>query len=96
MRSLQSFGTKVRQIHVAMAARRVPDLFICANVAVSLPVLIRTTKALLSLVNQTLFRERACASERGEGKEKYGLAKLARFSRPRQDLVVTNQIADPA
>ena len=49
-----------------------------------------------SLVNQTVFRERACASERGEGKEKYGLAKLARFSRPRQDLVVTNQIADPA
>jgi len=25
----------------------------------------------LSLVNQTVFRERACASERGEGKEKY-------------------------
>ena len=51
---------------------------------------------LVSLVNQTVFRERACASERGEGKEKYGLAKLARFSRPRQDFVVTNQIADPA
>ena len=49
-----------------------------------------------SLVNQTVFRERACASEKGEGKEKYGLAKLARFSRLRQDLVVTNQIADPA
>ena len=47
-------------------------------------------------MNQTVFCERACASEKGEGKEKYGLAKLARFSRPRQDLVVTNQIADPA
>ena len=49
-----------------------------------------------SLVNQTIFCERACASEKGEGKEKYGLAKLARFLRPRQDHVVTNQIADPA
>ena len=37
----------------------------------------------VSLVNQTVFRERACASERGEGKEKYGLAKLARFSKSR-------------
>ena len=48
MRSLQSFGAKVRQIPVAMAARRVPDLFLCASVAVLPPVLIRTTKALLS------------------------------------------------
>jgi len=29
-----------------------------------------------SLVNQTVFRERACASERGEGKEKYNLLQL--------------------
>ena len=56
--------------------------------------IMRRTWAECSLVNQTLFRERACASERGRGKGKYGLAKLARFSRPRQDLVVTNQISD--
>ena len=32
-------------------------------------------------MNQTVFRERACARERGRGgREKYGLAKLARFS----------------
>ena len=42
---------------------------------------LRVGSAAPSLVNQTVFCERACARERGRGgREKYGLAKLARFS----------------